>query len=107
MPTCVTYSRFSQNEVRQSRGQIQFDEVGAKWLVTAYAKLKARSLPYPNPLPVGGGKYSDLSILFSHERCGNYSLLLIAMCKLIMHPVYDKNVYTIMILKLSCACLVK
>ncbi len=49
---------------QQSRVQIQFDEVGAKWLVTAYAKLEALSLPCPNPLPAGGGKYSDLSILF-------------------------------------------
>ncbi|RDU90720.1 hypothetical protein CGZ76_02270 [Aeromonas veronii] len=26
---------------QQSRGQIQFDDVGAKWLVTAYARLEA------------------------------------------------------------------
>ncbi|CAD7489431.1 hypothetical protein KBAD11_01940 [Aeromonas dhakensis] len=38
-----TYSRFSQNEVRQSQEQIQFDDVGAKWLVAAYARLEAQS----------------------------------------------------------------
>ncbi len=47
------HGRFSQNEVQQifeasgimlgqqSRGQIQFNDVGAKWLVTAYARLGA------------------------------------------------------------------
>ncbi|UCM63852.1 hypothetical protein LEO78_00750 [Aeromonas hydrophila] len=35
------YDRFSQNEVQQSRVQIQFDDVGVKWLVTEYARLEA------------------------------------------------------------------
>ncbi|WP_368232385.1 hypothetical protein [Aeromonas sp. s3] len=55
MPLTLVFlhGRFSQNEVQQifeasgimlgqqSRGQIQFNDVGAKWLVTAYARLGA------------------------------------------------------------------
>ncbi|HDZ8830579.1 hypothetical protein [Aeromonas dhakensis] len=31
----------TQSVGQQGRVQIQFDEVGAKWLVTAYARLEA------------------------------------------------------------------